>query len=68
MQEFEVCFEDISKNEVYHTKFLGSGLRYEISEFVSRINGYERKINRLTDDESIAMAGVLQAFLDEQNR
>ncbi len=63
MQEFEVCFEDSTQNKKYYTKFMGSGLRYEIAEFVSRINGYEHKINRLTEDESIAMAEVLEKFL-----
>ncbi len=67
MQEFEVCFEDATQNQKYNTKFMGSGLRYEISEFVSRINGYEHKINRLTEGESIAMAGVLEDFLKLRN-
>ncbi len=66
MQEFEICYEDTTKNEVYQTKFLGSGLRYEIAEFVSRINGYERKVNRLTTEESVEMAKVLECFLEHR--
>ncbi len=67
MKEFEVCFEDTSKNEVYQTKFLGSGLRYEISDFVSRINGYSKELERLSEEESCAMIGIMEQFLGDRN-
>ncbi len=66
MKEFEVCYEDTSQNEVYHTKFLESGLRYEISEFVSRINGYERKGSKLTEEESVMIAKLMEKFLEQR--
>jgi len=37
-KEFEIKFEDFSKNEKFTYKFKGDGLRYEIAEFVSCIN------------------------------
>lgn len=37
-REFELKFEDNSKNEKFTYKFQGDGLRYEISEFASCIN------------------------------
>ena len=43
--------------------FLGNGLRYEISDFVYMINGFEGKTFKLTQSESIAMADVMEQFL-----
>ena len=36
--DFEICYEDFNQNEKVYTKFLGDGLRYELSDFVSAIN------------------------------
>lgn len=62
---FEVRYEDPNKVESYSPKFLGDGLRYEISEFVSRIHGHAKQEFCLTKEESIAMAGVVERFLKE---
>ncbi len=66
MQEFEVCFEDVRQNRVYKTDFMGSGLRYELAEFVSKINGYKEGSDRLTVDESLEIAQVMGDFLKER--
>lgn len=60
---FEVRREDNSQNEKYFSKFLNDGLRYEIGDFVSSINGFEEKLPKLTKDESIALAGIMEKFL-----
>ncbi len=60
---FEVRREDNSQNEKYFSKFLNDGLRYEIGDFVSSINGFEEKFPKLTKDESIALAGIMEKFL-----
>jgi len=62
---FEVRYEDPNKIESYSPKFLGDGLRYEISDFVSKIYGKPRQTFYLTRGESIAMAGVVEKFLKE---
>ncbi len=67
MKEFEVCYEDTSKNEVYKTKFLGSGLRYEISEFVSRINGYSKGVEKLSEEESCSIIEIIEKLLEYKN-
>ena len=36
-KQFEICYEDISKNEKHTMKFLGEGIRYEISDFLNAI-------------------------------
>ena len=62
-QSFEVRFENTSMNEKYFVKFLGEGLRYEISDFVSMINGHNNKAFKLTRSESVFMAEMMEKFL-----
>ena len=63
--EFEVCYEDISQNEKVYTQFKGDGLRYEISDFVSIVNGYGDNIFKLACEESISIAELMEYFLKE---
>lgn len=65
---FEVRFEDPNRIEKYSPKFLGDGLRYEIADFVSKINGREKLAHCLTKEESIAMAGVVERFMELRRR
>lgn len=60
---FEIRYEDPNKRDRYNVNFLGNGLRYEISDFVYMINGFEGKTFKLTQSESIAMADVMEQFL-----
>lgn len=60
---YEVCYEDSSLNERFTNEFLGDGLRYEISDFVSAINcGYLYE-SKLEEQESIAIVEVIEKFL-----
>ena len=61
--EFEVCYEDRTQNQKISTRFLGGGLRYELSDFISTINGYGKSEFKLTAGESIAMAEIMEKFL-----
>ena len=63
-KSFEIRYEDTSQNERYFSKFLGDGLRYEISAFISAINNDNAKNNKLTDSESIALAEIMECFLE----
>ncbi len=65
-RSFVVRFEDSGKVERYSPKFLGDGLRYEIADFVSKMNGNERMSHCLTREESIAMAGVVEKFMKQR--
>ena len=49
-------------------KFLGQGLRYEISDFAYMINGHEGRSYKFTQEESIAMAGVMEAFMEHRKK
>ncbi len=65
---FEVHYEDPAKVEKYSEVFLGEGLRYEISDFLSMINGRNSSEFKLTRSESVALAEVMEKFLKEENR
>lgn len=65
-QSFEVRYEDPNKKDVYSTKFLGDGLRYEISDFAKAILGSGNISYKLTRGESIAMAEIMEKFLNER--
>lgn len=61
-REIEVRFENPEQNEKFFYKFLGDGLRYEISDFVAAINGNDKKEHKLRADESVALAGIMEAW------
>lgn len=65
---FEVHKGNADEVEKYSERFLGDGLRYEISDFLSMINGYESSEFKLTRGESVAMAGMMERFMREEQR
>lgn len=65
---FEVHHEDPMEVEKYSERFLGDGLRYEISDFLSMVNGNGQSDFKLTRGESVAMAEVMEQFLSEEHR
>lgn len=67
-KSFEVRYENSNLNEKYFTKFLGEGLRYEISDFVSAINGNFAKINKISQDDSAIVAQVMEMFLNYKGK
>lgn len=65
---FEVHYEDAGRVEKYSETFLGDGLRYEISDFLSMINGSSNSEFKLTRGESAVMAGIMEQFLEKEGR
>ena len=61
-RRFEIRYEDPSVIERFEPNFQGDGLRYEISEFVSKINNPDLCHFKLTPEECTAMARVTEAF------
>ncbi len=59
---FEVRYEDQTKNKKYFYSYDGDGLRYEIQEFVSMIVNNRMESFRLTRNESIAIASILEQY------
>ena len=65
-KKFEVRYEDEDQIEVYEPTFQGDGLRYEISAFISKINGNEKNGYKLTAEEAIAMADITEKFMEKK--
>ncbi len=63
---FEIHRENPDDVERFSERFLGDGLRYEISDLLSRINGDKKKDFKLTRGDSVALAGIMEAFLKSQ--
>lgn len=64
---FELRYEDQNQNKKFFYKWEGDGLRYEIQEFISCIINNRISTIRLSRNESIAMAGVMQLFTNRKN-
>lgn len=67
-QQIEVRYENPGQNEKFFYKFLGDGLRYEISDFVAAVNGNEKKEYKLRMEESVALAKVMEAWIFEERK
>lgn len=65
---FEVHYENPGEVEKYSERFLGDGLRYEISDFLSTINEIGSSQFKLTRGESVALAGVMEEFMRVEER
>ena len=59
-KHFEVHFEDANKVISYDDEMKGDGLRYEIREFVERVNGSPATAD--LEPMSVAMAKVMGEF------
>lgn len=66
MKQFDIRYEDSSKVEHFEPRFQGDGLRYEISDFISKINGRDKRDYKLTAGESIAMSEFVELFLEKE--
>lgn len=60
---FEVRHEDPNQEEIFESRFVEEGLRYEISDFLYRIEGHPGRDDRLTAEESAAIGRILEQFL-----
>lgn len=67
---FEVHYEDAGRVDKYSETFLGEGLRYEISDFLSQLTHDRKNDFKLTRGESVAMAKMMEQFVEktEQER
>ena len=64
----EVHYEDPAHVDVFEYEYAGEGLRYEMSEFSHRILGHEGRIVKMPAEESIAMARIMERFLEHEHR
>lgn len=64
---FELRYEDQNENKKFFYKWDGSGLRYEIQEFISCIRNNRFSTSRLQQRESVCMAKIMETFSDRIN-
>ena len=64
---FELRYEDQNENKKFFYKWDGTGLRYEIQEFISCVVGKRLSTARLRRKESIFMAEMMQLFTEKKN-
>ena len=65
-KKFQVRYEDPNRIETSEPRFKGDGLRYEMSEFVSQINGMGKNAYKLTKEEIVAIAEVTELFMKQR--
>lgn len=65
-KNFELRFEDFENNEKFFSKYQGQGLRYEISAFISKINGYHKYDNAISPEDSIKLAEIMELYLKQR--
>lgn len=65
---FEVHHENPDEIERFSERFLGDGLRYEICDMLSMINGDTTRDFKLTRGDSETMAAMMEQFLAGRNR
>lgn len=65
-KKFVVRYENPNIIETYEPNFQGDGLRYELAEFVSSINGSGKYSYKLTVEESLAMAAITEEFMKKR--
>lgn len=64
MESFEICCESIDDNESFSVPMRGHGLRYEIADFIRNINNLSVKNFKVSRKDSIALAGIMERFLE----
>jgi predicted dehydrogenase len=65
-KKYQVRYENPNQIDTYEPRFQGDGLRYEMSEFVSKINGIERNAYKLTTDEILAISEITELFMKKR--
>ena len=65
---FEVRYEDPDRIERYSDRFLGDGIRYELADMINMINGKKRHGFKLTAEDSIALAGIMEQFIQTRKK
>jgi hypothetical protein len=61
-----VCYENPERNENFSAPFPGYGMRFEIADFIRNINEPAMRNYKLSREDSIAMARIMEMFLDSK--
>ncbi|ETW98237.1 MAG: hypothetical protein ETSY1_19585 [Candidatus Entotheonella factor] len=64
---FEVCYDSPEKNEDFTAPFHGHSMCIEIADFIRNIKEPAKWNFKLSPDDSIAIASLIERFLKERN-
>jgi len=67
LKSFEVCYENVFENESFSAPFPGFGMRFEVADFIKNIAEPAARNYKLTSEDSIAMAKIIEAFLKKRD-
>ena len=62
-KKFQVRFEDPNEFQEYEFEYKSSGLQYELDCFIDAINGVNNDICKVSRNESVAIANILERFI-----
>jgi choline-phosphate cytidylyltransferase len=65
---FEVCYENLDNNESFSAPFPGYGMRFEIADFIRNITEPAARNYKLSKEDSVALAEVMERFLNIRNK
>ncbi len=65
-RKYQVRYENPNQIDNYEPRFQGDGLRYEMSEFVSKINHVEKSDYKLTEEEIVAISELTELFMEKR--
>jgi len=68
MKGFEVCYENSENNEFFSVPFPSYGIRIEIADFIRNIKQSFIRNYKLSQDDSIVMASLIENFLKERRQ
>lgn len=68
IKTFEVCYENPNDNESISAPFPGFGMRFEVADFIRNINKPEMRNYKLSRGDSIAIAGIMEKFLQQRGK
>jgi glycerol-3-phosphate cytidylyltransferase len=66
LKTFDVCYENPYENETFSAPFPGFGMRFEAADFIRNINKLDMRNYKLSSEDSIAIAKVIETFLSQR--
>lgn len=67
-KKFEIRREDPNDIQIFEPRFQGDGLRYELGEFISKINGFKKQESKLSNEEILAVGKITELFLSSRRK
>lgn len=65
---FEVCYENPDDNEHFSAPFPGYGMRFELADFIGNIRKPGLRNYKLSRNDSIALANIMESFLQMRRK